>query len=330
MNPLSTTVSVVIPAYNVARHIGRAIESVLGQSLRADELIVVDDGSSDQTAEVVKGYGSAVRYIHQDNGGASVARNTGIQAASGEWIAFLDGDDEWLEGYLEKQLALLENNPELVWTTGNFYRCLCGQGGKGVEVAPHKARKFLAGRDYAEDYFTAHQAGVRGWTGTVVVKRQVVLEAGLFRTGQLQANDLDMWWRIAYRWPRIGYLPEPLAVYHMGVPDTLSQGRFDLALFTDLIGRHLELAAKADRLETFRGFAAFMLSGWMRSMLFAKRAADIRRLLERFDDLFTSRYKVRMRLLTAYPSVTAKGCHAISWVVRGLKLRKRVERKPRS
>lgn len=329
MNPLSTTVSVVIPAYNVEQHIGRAIDSVLGQSRRADELIVVDDGSSDQTAQVVKGYGSGVRYIHQDNGGASAARNTGVRAAHGKWIAFLDADDEWLESYLEKQLALLENNPELVWTTGNFYRCLCGQGQKGAEVVPHKARKFLKGRDYADDYFTAYQAGVRGWTGTFVVKQQVLLEAGLFRTGQWQANDLDMWWRIAYRWPQIGYLPEPLAVYHMGAPGTISQGRFDLTVFIDLIGRHLTLASEANRLETFRGFAAFILSGWMRSMLFAKRAADIRNLLERFDDLFTSGYKARMRLLTAYPSVTAKGCHAISWVVRGLKLRKRVVRKPR-
>ena len=329
MNPLSTTVSVVIPAYNVGRHIGRAIESVLGQSRRADELIVVDDGSSDQTAEVVKGYGSAVRYIHQDNGGASAARNTGIQAAGGEWIAFLDADDEWLEGYLEKQLSLLGKNPELVWTTGNFYRCLCGQDRKGVEISVEKVERYLQGREFLDDYFLGYMAGVRGCSDTILVKREVLLEAGLFRTGQLQANDLDMWWRIAYRWPRIGYLSEPLAVYHMGVEDTISQGRFEVGHFIDLIGRHLELAAKSDRLETFRGFAAFMLSGWMRSMLFAKRASDIRRLLERFDDLFTSGYKVRMRLLTAYPSVTARGCHAISWVVRGLKLRKRVVRKPR-
>ncbi|MCH9023264.1 MAG: hypothetical protein IID32_10960 [Planctomycetes bacterium] len=141
-----------------------------------------------------------------------------------------------------------------------------------------------------------------------------------------------MWWRIAHRWPRIGYNPEPLAVYHMGGPDSLSQGHFDQSLndvLIDLIERHLALAAKANRLEPFRSFSGFMLRKWIRSMLFAKRAGDIGSLLERFGDLFSSGYKRRMRVLTAFPSVTAKGCHAISWLVRGLKMRKNVVRKPR-
>ncbi len=90
----SYAVSVVIPAYNAEKYIGRAIDSVLAQTRQPDEIIVVDDGSTDNTPNAIKSYGSKVYYIHQENGGASVARNTGIEAAKSEWIAFLDADDE--------------------------------------------------------------------------------------------------------------------------------------------------------------------------------------------------------------------------------------------
>ncbi|MHC5190567.1 MAG: glycosyltransferase family 2 protein, partial [Planctomycetota bacterium] len=82
-------ISVVIPAYNAEKHIARAIDSVLAQTRPADEIIVVDDGSTDATAEVVRSYGEKVIFIQQENAGVSVARNAGIEAASGDWIAFL-------------------------------------------------------------------------------------------------------------------------------------------------------------------------------------------------------------------------------------------------
>lgn len=93
---MSITVSVVIPAYNAGEYLGRAIDSVLAQTQPAAEIIVVDDGSADNTADVAQGYGERIRFIQQENAGASVARNTGIEAAASEWIAFLDADDEWL------------------------------------------------------------------------------------------------------------------------------------------------------------------------------------------------------------------------------------------
>ncbi|HOM77565.1 MAG TPA: glycosyltransferase family A protein, partial [Anaerohalosphaeraceae bacterium] len=89
------SISVVIPAYNCQAYIRRAIDSVLGQSRPADEIIVVDDGSTDGTAEAVRTYGAKVILIQQENAGVSAARNAGIRAASGDWIAFLDADDEW-------------------------------------------------------------------------------------------------------------------------------------------------------------------------------------------------------------------------------------------
>ena len=96
-----TTVAVVIPAYNIDPFITRAIESVLAQTHKPDQIIIVDDGSTDATAERIHQFGSQIQYIHQPNAGLSAARNTGIKAAETEWIAFLDGDDYWLPGKLE-------------------------------------------------------------------------------------------------------------------------------------------------------------------------------------------------------------------------------------
>lgn len=105
-------VSVIIPAFNAARYLAEAIESVFTQDYRPLELIVVDDGSTDNTAEVAQSFGDAIQYIHQPNGGISVALNRGLDAARGEWLAFCAADDRWAEGRLEKQFAAFATNPK--------------------------------------------------------------------------------------------------------------------------------------------------------------------------------------------------------------------------
>jgi hypothetical protein len=95
------TVAAVVPTYNRARLIGRALTSILDQEGPPDEIIVVDDGSTDDTEDVVKRYGSAVRYVRQSNAGASVARNTGVALAEADYVAFLDSDDLWMPGHVE-------------------------------------------------------------------------------------------------------------------------------------------------------------------------------------------------------------------------------------
>ncbi len=114
----SGLVSVVIPTYNRERLIGPAIESVLRQSYAHIEIIVVDDGSTDRTRQVVEAYGQPVRYVHQANGGAASARNRGLREARGEFIALLDSDDEWFPWKLEAQVRVLDRYPAvgMVWT----------------------------------------------------------------------------------------------------------------------------------------------------------------------------------------------------------------------
>jgi len=117
-------ISVVIPSYNSAGCLAGAIKSVLDQTRPADEIIVVDDGSKDNTGEVCGRFAGKVRYVRQENAGASTARNTGIAAARGDWLAFLDADDLWDPKKLESQLAALARHPEadfaltaaLVWS----------------------------------------------------------------------------------------------------------------------------------------------------------------------------------------------------------------------
>lgn len=109
----SRTVSVIIPTYNRAHYLGEAIESILSQDIQdcQIEIIVVDDGSTDNTKEVLKKFENSIRYIYQDNRGAGPARNRGIDEATGEWISFLDSDDRWLPGKLTLQFRVLDAFP---------------------------------------------------------------------------------------------------------------------------------------------------------------------------------------------------------------------------
>jgi glycosyltransferase involved in cell wall biosynthesis len=117
------SVSVIVPAYNAARYIGDALESLLSQTRVPDEIIIVNDGSTDETRQVVTKYkDSRIEYVEQQNGGISSARNRGMQRASGDYIAFLDADDRWRKTMLEKQLAVLEHDPTLVCSFTNFVR----------------------------------------------------------------------------------------------------------------------------------------------------------------------------------------------------------------
>lgn len=306
--------SVVIPAYNAEPYIARAIESVLGQSRKAHEIIVVDNGSTDDTASVVQNYQQSVRYFHQANAGVSGARNTGVTAATGEWVAFLDADDEWLPNKLEQQLELLQRNPDLAWTTGNYLHCLCDKNRCAPHLKPAQVKTMLAGKDYIDDYFVAYVNDLRGCTDTMLIKREVLEAVGLFAVGRSRGEDLDMWWRIAYRWPKIGYSPEPLAVYHIGVPNSLTQQHLALAAHYELIEQHLKLSAQCGQMDRFRPCAKIVVQQQIRSFLFEGRGSDVRELLDRFGDLLPKKYRLAVRVLSWFPVVTSAGCRAISWL----------------
>ena len=321
-------ISVVIPAYNAAKSIVRAVDSVLAQTRRPDEIIVVDDGSTDETAKRIKQYGSQVRYIYQENAGPSVARNKGIEAAKNKWIAFLDADDEWFPETLQLQCELLGRNKHLVWTTANFYHCLCDENRRRCNVDFKLAAKALGGKEYFDDYFKTSLPHGCGCTITMLVKKDVLQEVGMFKAGMHIAEDSDLWFRIACRWPQIGYVTEPLAVYHMTTASSLMQKHRRLRFQSGLIERQLQFASEHGRLDAFKPYVGRAVSSYMRGLLFENRPDEIRRLLDKFGELLTRRFKMIIRLLLVFPRATAILCHCISKVVRTLNLRKQAVRRP--
>jgi len=129
------SISVIIPVYNGAAFISEAIESVLSQSHQAMEIVVIDDGSTDETASIVRQFDSPVRYHYQTNGGTGVARNNGIRIATGRFLAFLDADDLWTKDKLARQVALFQQDPNLDLVWGNVVE-FSGEKSSGDDGGP--------------------------------------------------------------------------------------------------------------------------------------------------------------------------------------------------
>lgn len=315
------SVSVVIPAYNAEKYIGRAIDSVLAQTRRPDEVIVVDDGSTDGTAEVIRSYGSNVRYIGQENGGASVARNSGIEAASSQWIAFLDADDEWLCDKLRIQMEYLEGHQELMWMGGNYFVRSAGESDlQKVSVDREIWQSYAGQKDYIEGYFDAYIRNIGVLTSTVIVKKSLLEEVGLFRVGQMWAQDTDLFWRLAYRQQSLGYVIDPVAIYSHELPTSitmLNKGR--IGQRCELIERHLDMAASEGMYEDFLPCALSLLNRWLRQY-FQEHSTNIGEMLDRFDNILPRTLKTEIRLRIAYPRL-AGGLFRLYFALKNLIIR---------
>ena len=192
--------SVVIPLYNKANYIENTIRSVLDQTCDDYELIVVDDGSSDNSLELARKYESdRVRVIAQANQGVSVARNTGIENARGTFIAFLDADDQWEPQYLQNIHALTEQYPE----SAIFVTAYAVDMGNGKI---HYSTRLEPQTGCLPSYWLTLAKGYDFvWTSATVIRRDVLIEAGLFKPGEKIGQDLDMWARVARINPRVAY-----------------------------------------------------------------------------------------------------------------------------
>ena len=187
---MSPTISVIVPAYNAAWCIRRAVDSVLAQDFRDFELIVVDDGSTDDTAAILAGYGDAVRVISKPNGGLSSARNAGISAAKGEFVAFLDADDWWMSEKLVRQITLMGSRPDLLF---------CSTASAVQTPAGERLADWRCGVGHAsalESIFSAN-AYVAGSGSAVLAKREAFSLAGGFDESLRSLEDIDMWMRLA-------------------------------------------------------------------------------------------------------------------------------------
>jgi glycosyltransferase involved in cell wall biosynthesis len=187
-------VSVIIPVYNGARHLRGALESVFAQTYRPFEVIVVDDGSVDDSGIIAQSFPD-VRYIHQPNQGVAAARNNGIDVARGEFFAFLDQDDLWTPEKLKLQIDYLLSHPDLGYTLTQQQFFLDKPGGP----LPSWFRKEL--------FDSVHT----GWVlGTLVVRRTTFEQVGNFETGYSAANDSDWFFRAKAAGIPMAVLPELL------------------------------------------------------------------------------------------------------------------------
>ncbi|MFH0921152.1 MAG: glycosyltransferase family A protein [Fibrobacterota bacterium] len=209
---MAPRVSVIIPTFNRKELTEHAVRSVLAQTFRDYELIVVDDGSTDGTADPLAAlFPQELTLLRQENRGVSAARNAGIRASHGEWIAFLDSDDEWLPRKLELQMAYLSVYPEwrICQTRERWVR-------KGVRVNPRPVHEKFEG-----DLFEASLARCLITPSSVMLQRSLLDETGLFDEALPACEDYDLWLRITRLWP-VGLVDEELLIRYGGHADQLS------------------------------------------------------------------------------------------------------------
>ena len=211
-------ISVIIPAFNRAHTLPKALDSVLSQTLKPREIIVVDDGSTDETNAVLADY-PGLCIISQDNRGVSAARNVGIEKAGGEWLAFLDSDDEWLKEKLEKQWDAICIDDKLICHTEEIWIR------NGQRVNPMKKHKKFGGIIYERCLPLCVIS-----PSSVMIHRSVFKDVGVFDESLEVCEDYDLWLRICAKYSVL-FIDEPLIVKYGGHEDQLSRKHWGMDRF---------------------------------------------------------------------------------------------------
>jgi glycosyltransferase involved in cell wall biosynthesis len=229
---------VIIPAYGVSDFIGATLDSLMAQSFTDFEILVINDGSPD-TVELKRAlapYADRIRYLEQPNKGPGAARNTGLRAARGEFVAFLDGDDSWAPTFLEEQRAYLARAPhvDMVYTNARLVGSTPAAGRTYMDVDPSTGNVTL-------------ESLLRGQckilTSSVVARREVIVCVGMFDETLSYAEDYDLWLRLAQAGARIAYQRRVLAFRRIH-DDNLSR---DSILMCESVLRVLERVARGRR-----------------------------------------------------------------------------------
>ena len=209
---ICTMISVIVPTYNRAHQLPRTLDSILCQSYSPKEIIVVDDGSTDETSDLMTSEYSEIVFIQQQNTGVSSARNVGIKRASGDWIAFLDSDDEWLPEKLEIQMKALYENPEIkIFHTNEIWIR------NGKRVNPKKKHEKFGGWIFQKCLPLCCIS-----PSSVIIHKSIFKEIGLFDYSLPVCEDYDLWLRITARNPVL-YVEEPFLIKYGGHEDQLSK-----------------------------------------------------------------------------------------------------------
>jgi glycosyltransferase involved in cell wall biosynthesis len=225
-------VSVIVPVYNRENYIDGTIKSILEQSYQSIEIIVINDGSSDNSLlilkQLVEQYPNKIVIIDQKNQGQTIARNNGIRQAKGEFIAFLDSDDLWLKDKLQKQLPLFKNNVGLVYS-----------GIYTIDAMNHILNQELCDKEIKGDIYHQLLIKNRMTGGTVIVKKMVLDQVGLFDETLNAAENWDLWLRIS-KHSLVDYVNEPLMKYRVHAGNMSKDALLMLSVTQRILSKYLE------------------------------------------------------------------------------------------
>lgn len=210
-----------MPCHNAGRWIGEALGSIANQTLPPHEIIVIDDGSTDNSRAEIEKSGVPVRLLESEARNAAATRNIGIRAATGNWIAFLDADDLWYPHHLERAALLLENSHDVAYIANHHW---LRDDGSVQEIPPDLQPALKESKSGLSHLFFPELAvqGFHFGHSTVLLKRDRVLEVGAFDETQKRRHDMDLWLRVLQgrTW---AYDAEPVAAYRIDAPDSISK-----------------------------------------------------------------------------------------------------------
>ena len=223
-------VSVVIPAYNAAAFVRETIDSALAQTYRDLEIVVVNDGSTDDTPAILDGYGDRIRAHHQPNAGLSAARNIGARLATGDWIAFLDADDLWLPKKIEMQIAAAGN---ACWSYTNRFNF-------GARGAVPERQSDVTQMDGGDVFVPLLMRGNFITVSSVMIDRALFEASGGFYHQKGGCEDWDLWLRISALGHPISYVAEPLVRYRFTATSMSANHRAMAPARQAVVGRALD------------------------------------------------------------------------------------------
>ncbi|MCA9050710.1 MAG: glycosyltransferase, partial [Planctomycetaceae bacterium] len=198
-------VSTIIPAYNAEKFISETVRSCLAQTHTDHEVIVVDDGSTDSTGELLREFGESIRVVQQENSGHVAARNAGAALATGNWIAFLDADDLWAPDKLSKQLEIASEDIGMVYTDRANFGETASVG--ATESPTHTLHSGSVFRELLVDNFVT--------VSSVIMRKSWIEKLGGFSPEPSGSEDWDLWLRFAAAGGKMAVVPEPLTHYRI-------------------------------------------------------------------------------------------------------------------
>jgi glycosyltransferase involved in cell wall biosynthesis len=272
------TVSAIIPTYNRAALLVEAVESALAQRRPPDEILVVDDGSRDDTAARMAAYGERVRYVRQANAGPSAARNHGFRLARGEYLALLDSDDLWTPDRLERQLEVLQRHPDTDVVFGREVLFGAGQPDRDWNLHDPEVRRVLAQTAGPLDPvlpLLIRENVVP--TSTALFRRALLDRAGGIDESLRQAEDWDLWLRFALAGARFAHVPSPLCRRRMHDSNLIHDKEARMKATLAVLERHRPAFGEHAGLAELRiSQVAYDLGS---SMLYRRRFGEAARLL---------------------------------------------------